>query len=253
MLALINTLSKSSKRLLTTKKHYEEIWEAGDPNRMWTIIRETHLTMIGGAATGTKIADKSNVRNAWGNFKMLPEWTVDDYYEKMEAWIPLLKSWGLPVPDDEELAFEFIDRLDPVRYRRMQKKLKNDSLLVSVYPKNLFDAFIVANGWVEDPEDDEPVKNSSSRGNSEQPRAFVLCGAVRSKPKEEDFAKQPARRTRKREKGEVREGDSELTCFNCGKIGHVSVNCQEAKQPAKKGSNSRAPRRPERGTNWVTL
>lgn len=62
----------------------------------------------------------------------------------------------------------------------------------------------------------------------------MLCDDVgkKSDDRMKDAEKQQQGVREKRVKEDVRPGDAELTCYKCGQVGHISINCLSKKKGA---------------------
>ena len=141
---LWESMSIESKEEVSQHTRFIEADLLHDPNILWTIIRETHLTRIHGVGLGP--LEIVNMKNKFALLRQKPGTSIGEFKKEFDLQYEALRGAGVPVTAQPELAMLFLSKLDPHRYATMLAQLTNDATLGRAFPQTLHAAWSVASG-----------------------------------------------------------------------------------------------------------
>ena len=131
-------LSTESEQVIMQHPRWNVIQERDDPLELWRAIRDTHVVN----AVGQNQVDRMIAREQYGRLRQQPNENITQFKERTDEAIRAMQSYGVPVPPEEDLASDFINRLDKARYANFQAELMNSVTIGNIpYPNTLLDAF----------------------------------------------------------------------------------------------------------------
>ncbi len=169
-----------------------------DPLKLWLAILRTHLV----DDDGVKEETSYNARNLYYSAKQKKDETIDEFFKRFKQSYDALVSHNARELPEHELAIDFLWKLDD-RYDNLRSTLHANVIQKAAkYPPNLAEAFEMA--------------------------AHHLI----AKPKNGKFVSQAAVFKMHQDLNE-----DEITCKNCGRIGHFKKNCPKLKIDHKPREN----------------
>jgi hypothetical protein len=116
-----------------------------DPNVLWIMIRETHLTAVHGVGLGA--LELVQMKNKFGQLRQKPGASIGEFKKEFDLQYEVLLGAGIAATAQPELAMLFLSKLDPQRYAGMLAHLTNDATLGRAFPQTLHGAWSVTSGW----------------------------------------------------------------------------------------------------------
>ena len=144
---LWETLSLESKEEIRQHENYEEADLAQNPNTLWTIIVETHVTAIHGAGPEMRELEIVTLKTKFNAIRQKPNVTIGEFKKEFDDQISVITGAGVDPPPQPELAILFLTRLDPTRYASMMAHLTNNATLGIAFPQTLHAAWTIASSW----------------------------------------------------------------------------------------------------------
>ena len=88
-----------------------------DPNLLWRIMRENHLTNIHGIGLGP--LEIVQMKNKFAQLRQKPGTSVGEFKKDLDIQYEALLGASVPATAAPELAMLFLSKLDPQRYTTM--------------------------------------------------------------------------------------------------------------------------------------
>jgi hypothetical protein len=132
---LWESLSIESREEVMQHTRYLEADVSQDPNILWVIIRETHLTAIHGVGLGP--LELVQMKNKFGQLRQKPGVSIGEFKKDFDVQYEALLGSGVTATAQPELAMLFLSKLDPLRYAAMLAQLTNDATLGRAFPPTL--------------------------------------------------------------------------------------------------------------------
>ena len=142
---LWESLSIESREEVSQHTGFFEADMNQDPNMLWTIIRETHLTAIHGVGLGP--LEIVQMKNKFNQLRQKPGISIGEFKKEFDVQYEAICGADVPATAAPELAMLFLSKLDPHRYAAMLAQLTNDATLGRAFPQTLHAAWSVASGW----------------------------------------------------------------------------------------------------------
>jgi hypothetical protein len=263
--ALWATVSEDSRVHARLNSGHDAAFKASDPNLMFIVLKESHLTKIWGDGADDKLDALVDKRKEFLHCEQSPTDTVGKYQKKLTDMDLVLVGMGEKPTSQKELAMMCINGLDPTRHQDLQLAIKNKT---RPRPETLAEVCTMAASWVS--KDTAPPMRGV--GGASQISTLVLADSVRSSSSSRPLGRpqQPARpagpprptapassgdkRGRPRPPAppppvsakvgngvdqpkprppprppqtEVRESDNDRECWHCHQTGHVWHFCPE--------------------------
>jgi len=131
-------LSSESEEAVKQATNWDDIESSKDPLLLYKRILETHRT----ANTGFGLQDRRKARNEYHRLHQLADETISEFKARFDHALDVLGACGQNAYPDEDLAADFIGKLDNARYGTLKTTLENNQMLGSgSYPKTLVEAF----------------------------------------------------------------------------------------------------------------
>lgn len=236
---LWESLSIESREEVMQHTRFLEADVSQDPNILWVIIRETHLTAIHGVGLGP--LELVQMKNKFGQLRQKPGVSIGEYKKDFDVQYEALLGAGVTATAQPELAMLFLSKLDPLRYAAMLAQLTNDATLGRAFPPTLHAAWSVSSGW--------KTANVKTSGSSDLQSVFVLADDFTAGPTSSKSAtsgqqtkqagrftpgnkKQPLQSTiaqPARKPSNVTTAETR-TCRGCLVKGHIYRNCPDNPQ-----------------------
>ena len=221
------TLSLESIEEVRQHEDYLEADLQQNPNMLWAIIVETHVTAIHGAGPEMRELEIITLKAKLNTIRQKSNMTIGEFKKDFDDHIEIITGAGVDPPPQPELAILFLTKLDPTRYAQMMAQLTNDATLGRPFPQTLHAAWTIASGW----------KGSTFRAHhgGDMHSVFTLAdedtrdtrGRGRGRGRGNDANRQQP------EKGPTpvtkkAAGTTETrTCKGCLKKGHLYANCPD--------------------------
>ena len=144
---LWETLSLESIEEIRQHEDYLEEDLDQNPNSLWAIIVETHVTAIHGARPKMQELEIVTLQAKLNTIRQRPNMTIGEFKKEFDDQIEIITGAGVDAPPQPELAILFLIKLDPSRYAPMMAQLTNDATLGRPFPQTLHAAWTIASGW----------------------------------------------------------------------------------------------------------
>ena len=230
---LWESLSIESREEVMQHARFLEADVSQDPNILWLIIRETHLTAIHGVGLGP--LELVQMKNNFGQLRQKPGVSIGEFKKDFDVLYEALLGAGVAATAQPELAMLFLSKLDPLRYAAMLAQLTNDATLGRAFPATLHAAWSVSSGW--------KTANVKTSGGSDLQSVFVLADDFTAGPTAGQQTKQAGRFTpsnkKKPPQSTIPQPERKLpnatttetrTCRGCLVKGHIYRNCPDNPQ-----------------------
>ena len=223
---LWESLSIESREEVSQHTGFLEADMNQDPNMLWTIIRETHLTAIHGVGLGP--LEIVQMKNKFNQLRQKPGTSIGEFKKEFDVQYEAICGAGVPATAAPELAMLFLSKLDPHRYAAMLAQLTNDATLGRAFPQTLHAAWSVASGW----------KTASTKiaGGSDLQSVFVLADDITASPTQSKPATAGQRRFNKKQPPQAARQPTNATtaetrtCRGCLMKGHIYRDCPDNTQ-----------------------
>lgn len=219
------TLSLESIEEIRQHEDYLQADLEQNPNSLWAIIVETHVTAIHGAGPEMRELEIVTLKAKLNTIRQRPNMTIGEFKKEFDDQIEIISGAGVEPPPQPELAILFLTKLDPSRYAPMMAQLTNDATLGRPFPQTLHAAWTIASGW-------KGATYKGQHSGGEMHSVFTLA--------DDDM-----RDTRGRGRGRGRQGNKQpgkgpaqadqkttppaetRTCRGCLTKGHLWANCPD--------------------------
>lgn len=165
---IMGQLSADSLLRIKEETAWSAVQASCDPLELWKLVTKTHLV----STSGVKSEDRMTVRREYQGVVQLPDEALGDFITRFNN---AHKQLVEPMPE-EDLAADFIDKLDDVRYASMKTNIRHNALQkIKAYPKSMKEAILTAQGW-RVPERDVPEK--AAQETTGVPTAAEIFAAI---------------------------------------------------------------------------
>ena len=246
---LMGQLSEQSKARVKTVGNWNTIETDNDPEALWVAIEHTHMA----AVTQSAASDKARARQAYSEIKQSRSESVAQLKNRFDSALLVFDAVGQKKPPEEEIAADFVSKLDPFRFATMKALLENSKMMTGTdnFPKTLADAYNMAAEFkVPVQADGGQSMNVISAGSMSASATSVAAFSTTVSKKKGKKAKSTQKQAVKSDRDsdakatENPSSDSkEIICWGCGEAGHKLNNCPEIKankeeyqSKSKKGS-----------------
>jgi hypothetical protein len=206
-------LSDSSIQVITQHHLYEE--EELDANRddpltLWKIITATHVAV----GIGREAYDAKNTRKNYAKLEQGPTESLVRFKDRFDNAIEALTVRGLHIPDQDEQAMDFIDKLDPTRYYELQVSVAN-TIAPELLPNSLAEAYRRASTYV--------ISVPRFKPQNDGVQAVFMTTAGKPNTRNRDKGQQNST-TKKSAKNSHAKAKS-TGCYVCNSTEHWSAKC----------------------------
>lgn len=137
-------LSSESEEAVKQADDWDEIELSKDPLRLYRRVLATHRT----ANTGFGIQDRLKAREEYFRIRQNSNESISEFKARFDHTLDMFRACGQDAPPDEDLAADFIGKLDNARYGTLKMLLHNNQMLgVGNFPGTLVDAFNVSSKY----------------------------------------------------------------------------------------------------------
>ena len=226
------TLSADSEQEVRNHAGFEAADLELNPNALWHIIRNTHLSTMGGIAALGEL-EKDAIETEFSSLRQTATESIGDYKRRFDILVRRRRAATLPDMTEPALAARFLNRLDPTRHGAMVAYLTNTRDI----PDTLADAWVIASTW----------KVSAGRSTSAAAMSSVFMTADEmtsshkkpDKPRGADNLKAgggtvPPTAHAAADGGGKQGGKKNKRvrrCLNCGETGHPYFRCDIPLKP----------------------
>ena len=223
---LWESMSIESKEEVSQHAQFVQADLLHDPNMLWIIIRETHLTRIHGIGLGP--LEIVQMKNKFAQLRQKPGTSIGEFKKDFDIQYEALLGAGVPATAAPELAMLFLSKLDPHRYATMLAQLTNDATLGRAFPQSLHAAWSVASGW-------KTANVKIAGGSSDMQSVFVLADEVTGTKSKSAGRSQPGNKKPKpprdplpgARKPSANPAAETRTCRGCLVKGHILRDCPD--------------------------
>ena len=215
-------LSSESEEAVKQAEDWDEIEQSKDPLRLYLRILVTHRT----SNTGSGVMDRRNARNAYNSLQQRPDETITDFKKRFDHALEVYRACDQQAPPDEDLAADFIGKLDNARYGTMKASLDNFQMLgFGDYPSTLVDAFSKSSKY-------KVTSTRQMSSSTPSGAAFITHGRGKDGESKKNAIKgtprdAPSKPTQKNEHKQAKPVGTKkvYTCNLCGELGHFMKDC----------------------------
>ena len=145
-ITLWDSTSVESQEVIRQHPDFEDADLRQDPNILWAIILETHLTNMNGGGDEMRVFDRIQLERNFNSFSQR-NLTVGVFKTQFTEFRRTLTGAGVAESTEQELAAQFLSKLDMNRYGSMMTDLTNQAMRGIPMPQTLADAYTVAANW----------------------------------------------------------------------------------------------------------
>ena len=214
---LWGNMSAESKDKVREHPEFDE--KSRDLLDLWMAIQATHLSNSAGDAR-MKEKEKSNARSWYNGCRQSKTETVARYKERLDEAVEKLQAVGETVPSQPALAMDFLSKLDPSRFSKLNTDIENDVLLgKGEYPKTLVEAYRIAQNF--------KVIRTESTGTSQVNTAqyVFVTKADSKKANKKNEKKEESKNSSK--KSDDSKKQPKFVCPVCENGYHFAYECSE--------------------------
>ena len=265
-MTLMSAMSVDSKQRVKVHAGYKAAELEQNPNLLWAIVVETHLTNVGGTGGKLKVFEREELKDAFAAMQMGDTETHGQFKVRYDQQRTILVSAGVTTEDGPTDAAIFLKKLHRPRYGAMITTLANQALRGVDMPQTLDEAYTLASTWKAT--NAEGCGSSANAGGGRLQSVFMLAGDVAKKQtkspaklpakasatapakaagkpatkpgSEQSAANTPGAASNIKRQGRRRLTDAEyaehlktLRCNNCGTLGHYARDCQAQDKETK--------------------
>jgi hypothetical protein len=232
----------SLQREIMDSEDYKTFYPIKDCLALWKRIQEVLLT--GAGVNDNEILKKRATKKEFSIIKQSRGESVEKFYKRYLIHIKALEAGGIDVPEQNELAIDFLFKLDPTIFGKMVTNLENRQIDgFDEWPTTLAEAMTRANNRkvyrdpyasnnhqnmqqtvfaATTPHVDNRKKNNNRFNNSNH--SNISNGDSNSKSHNSNKRNDKSDDSNRNKKDNSRERYA-VTCWTCGKNGHVRRDC----------------------------
>jgi hypothetical protein len=133
-------LTPASEHKVKEEAAWDAVFAARDPLELWKLISKTHIA----PTTGQTEIDKMSIRRIYSGLAQGKSETIYDFRERFQRTLEMRKGLGLADFGADEIAQDFLDKLDPARFESMKTALMNG---LRAFPKTIQEVYTMASNW----------------------------------------------------------------------------------------------------------
>jgi hypothetical protein len=141
--------SAASQSKIREDPEFKEAKENLDCIMLWDITRKSHLTHTFGIGDPMRELNVSEQESRYAALKQGDREYVSTFKQRFDHQVQANEGVGIPDITESKRALDFINKLDPRRYRGMHSQMRNLAVRgrKDAYPATLAEAFRTASGW----------------------------------------------------------------------------------------------------------
>ena len=140
-------MSVESRQEITQHADYLEADLNQNPNMLFRIATETHVTAIHGGGAELRNLETVRLLEKFNTLHQKQGMSIGEFKKLFDEQIIILAGAGVPEREEPELAMVFLTKLDVIRYGAMMSQLTNDASRGIPFPQTLHAAWSIASGW----------------------------------------------------------------------------------------------------------
>ena len=169
--------------------------------------------------------DRRKARDEYHRIRQQSGETISDFKARFDHILEMLRACGQQIPPDDDLAADFIGKLDNSRYGALKTMLDNNQMLgIGVFPPTLVEAYTVSSKF--------KVVSSKPSPPTTTSTAFVAQATSQS-GKKQTTNKQPQgskntanqRNEQPKQTKQKQKQKKPFACNLCGEEGHMMREC----------------------------
>ena len=147
-------MSAASQSKVREDVLFKEAKQNLDCISLWDIIRRSHLTHTFGIGDPMRELNVSEQESRYANLKQGEREYVSTFKQRFDYQVQANEGVGIAEITESKRALDFINKLDPKRYRGMHSQMRNLAVRgrPDAYPATLAEAYRTASVWKAGPE-----------------------------------------------------------------------------------------------------
>ena len=132
---IMTTISKESLAKISSVDDFPGVDDIMCPLSLMRLIEQTHQA----PNTGAPIQDVTTAKNLYSDVKQGGRESLLDFFNRTKAALKMMEQLEIPDLPDNEVALNFISRLDKARFIELQTNIENQ---ITPYPNDLQAAYV---------------------------------------------------------------------------------------------------------------
>ena len=225
--------TNSMQHRIEMDEHFPEYDETQDLSRLWGRIGELLLTGAGELQNVLLLRVKT--QSEFEKVRQYRNESVGDFYHRFNNELISLEASGIDIPEQPQLAIQFLHKLDSVRFAALLAELENAaSRGQDLYPATVNEAMVRAQNYKVvmprfDPNGNSSgvvfnVTTSENKNYDSKKSNFKETKNYKGKKDFKKMTKSPVENGNMSEDGQEKK---KIECWFCGKTGHFKYNCPD--------------------------
>jgi len=138
-------ISVESEEQVKLQQTYEDINAEKDPLGLLILIRGVHV----GGRFPNEVEARLSARRGYTALQQYSGESISHFKERFDSCLLIMDNAEYERPNEQDLAVDFIDKLDSARFGEFQKDIHNNVILgIRAYPESVQEGFISAGQYL---------------------------------------------------------------------------------------------------------